>query len=353
MKKLILSLLLLIVFSSEGKGQDYSFLPEGLTRISLTELMSNKPDSIDLVYYEDGTRTTLKEAFQKTERQEVIPTMYVDKDGNYKALVLKEWSVDATIDLPDFPERLKRLGYSFGNKNSDTIVLYSDGSGTFFKTWLFEEQIKSMGYKEFENLLFINVIQGHRIDPDILFKQELAFDDAKKMADISVANLSSLIDHFKSKNKTVYLYGISFGAFVLADLISQDGIRADGYLVMKGRLDMNDEVWKPRSEGNFASFDKDAKTVLTSDRSRSLHYKNSMKISAAHGYKRYTELLNGLDLSKVIYVYGKRDVNVGALTQDEIDFLNTHGATVIASDGDHFTNMEDYVEIGLRLMMLE
>lgn len=353
MKNLILSLFLLIIFSSVSKGQDYSFLPDGLTPISLTELMSKKPDSLDLVYYEDGTPTTLREAFQNIERQEVIPTMYVDKDGNYKALVLKRWSVDAGIDLPGFPEKLKPLGYSFGNKESDTIVLYSDGAGTFFKTWLFEEQVKAMGYEEFENLLFINVIQGHRIDPDILFKEELTFDDAKKMADISVANLSALIDHFKSENKTVYLYGISFGAFVLADLISQEGITADGYLIMKGRLDMNEEIWKPLSEGNHTYFDKDAKTVLTSNKNRSLHFKNSMKISAAHGYKRYTKLLSGLDLSKVIYVYGNRDTNVGALTQHEIDFLYTHGATVIASDGDHFTDMEEYVEIGLRLMMLE
>ena len=67
-----------------------------------------------------------------------------------------------------------------------------------------------------------------------------------------------------------------------------------------------------------------------------------MRIAAATGHDRYTEMLLGRDLRRVIYVYGTNDVNVGRLTDAEVAFLESKRSTVIAvQDGDHRSMFDD------------
>ena len=73
---------------------------------------------------------------------------------------------------------------------------------------------------------------------------------------------------------------------------------------------------------------------------------------AAGAYKRFTKELEGFDLSNVIYLYGKTDDRVGSLLEHEIKFLKSHGALVIASNGNHSVPKE-YREILIRLMLLD
>ena len=53
----------------------------------------------------------------------------------------------------------------------------------------------------------------------------------------------------------------------------------------------------------------------------------------ALGKHRYTRLLAGTDLSKVIYAYGTTDQAVGRLTGAEVAFLESRGAEVLAVEG--------------------
>ncbi|MDD9985020.1 MAG: hypothetical protein OXQ31_01970 [Spirochaetaceae bacterium] len=67
-----------------------------------------------------------------------------------------------------------------------------------------------------------------------------------------------------------------------------------------------------------------------------------MRIAGATGHDRYTERLAETDLQKVIYVYGTLDDTVGRLTEDEVEFLESGGATVIPiPDGGHASTFED------------
>ena len=59
------------------------------------------------------------------------------------------------------------------------------------------------------------------------------------------------------------------------------------------------------------------------------------------GMHRYTRLLAGTDLSKVIYAYGTMDQAVGRLTENEVAFLDSRGAEVIAVTGGHGSMIDD------------
>jgi hypothetical protein len=356
MKKILLVIALLLSINNNLFGQEFSFITNGLKAISEDQLFSKpSPKNLDDVFYSDGTRTTLNEVLPLIMSGKLKPMMFVDEQGNYKALVVEEINnEDLGIDFQEIPENLKALGHSVGNKQSDTIVLYIEGGpNDFLAAKLFTSRIKTIvgSQKKFEDFLFVNVHHSHSLNPDIINGPELTFESAKQHTTETIEIVSSLIDYFKSMDKTVYVFGSSHGAFIVQDLISREGIIADGYLIIAGRLNMNKDMWKPKSEGKSARFDKEGRTVIAVKDASSISRVNKNKIQAASGYKQYTELLDDLDLTKVVYVYGKRDSAVGVLTNNELEFLYTHGATVIAGEGGHSDNRLDFVEIGLRILM--
>jgi len=162
--------------------------------------------------------------------------------------------------------------------------------------------------------------------------------------------LYELASYFKSQNKTVYIVGLSFGAFAGIDFMAQYGPMADGYLLMVGRLDMTEAIWKSFSEGVEATFEEDATTVKIGEKSRQIRGINLNKLAAGFGHNRYTEKLQNTDLSKLIYYYGKKDQSVGKLTDAEIKFLENKGATVVGFDGGHNQTLDHLREALQRLL---
>ncbi len=71
------------------------------------------------------------------------------------------------------------------------------------------------------------------------------------------------------------------------------------------------------------------------------------KLAADLDHKRYTDLLANIDLSNVIYIYGKMDKQVGRLSVAEQTFLESKGATVIVGEGDHSGTVDSFVNEGL------
>ena len=55
-----------------------------------------------------------------------------------------------------------------------------------------------------------------------------------------------------------------------------------------------------------------------------------LRIMGATGHGRYTQRLAGVDLSRVLYVYGFEDRIVGRLSDEEERFLTARGARVMA-----------------------
>ena len=332
-------LLFFLIIGIETFAQQYDFIPNDLKPVPIAEL--KKPDGpLDLVFYEDGTKVTFKEAMEKVQNEEVIPLMFADKSGRYKALVISE---KIQIDYPGIPNSLKELGYSFGNPESDFVVIYSQG-GPFPKlsSWKWQKWMLSLN-EEFGSYFFINSMQTQIINSDEYSQKEISFDEAKTYIESTTEILEDLVKYFKSQNKKVYLYGISHGAFIVENLIATKGNIADGYLAMVGRLDMDDEMWRSRANNGRARFLDDGKTIVQTEVDSTIIGRNQDKLHAAKAYKRYTELLKGINLSNMIYLYAKLDQKVGSLTKKEIEFLESAGAKVIASEGNH-SSYQPYLE---------
>ena len=216
---------------------------------------------------------------------------------------------------------------------------------------LFEKNAARLS-KSIGNHFWVNVKQSQMITFDEYRNKQLSFDETKEYVTKSTEILSEIVKYFKSQNKKVYLVGASGGGFQITDMIATYGNIADGYIIMVARLDMNDEMWKPRARGEQWHFNKDGKTTYQADSPITILAKNINLLQAAGSYKRYTKDLEEVDLSNVIYLYGKTDDKVGALLNHEIEFLKSNGALVIDSNGGH-TSPKKYLEVLVRLMLLD
>lgn len=359
MKKTLIALSLGITLVLQA--QEYPFIPKGLKLITMEELMKKPPPmNLDLVYYEEGLKTTMEEVLPKIMSQKLTPKMYVDDNGNYKALVLvrNQTTVEETetkIIYKGMPSELSNLGYSFGNPESQVVIVNTQG-GPLPKllTTQFKDFFVGMGKIDPVKVFVINVHQVQTLHPELFNKEEIPFDKIIEYNKESTKILNDIVLYFKSQNKTVYVTGFSIGAFACADLLAEYGNIADRYLLMVGRLDMTEKVWKAFSEGHYAEFKDDGMEVVIPRSNESepstVLEKNLSKIAAGFGHKRYTKLLENVDLSNVIYYYGKKDQNVGRLTQKEIEFLKSKKVNLVTKEGGHEI-LSVYLEEAFKILM--
>ena len=352
----IVSLFMIVI----AQSQEYSFIPKELTMISVDELMKKRPPTeLELVYYEDGTQTTLDEVIPMIMEQKLTPQMFVDKDGEYKALVVVKSKqvieggtpVEIKINYKNIPERLSHLGYSFGNPESDTVIVNTQGGPMAnLLTKEFETFFVENGGINPENTFVINVHQVHTLHPSWFNENDITHEQSIEYNKETTKILYDIVTYFKSQNKKVYVTGFSFGAFAGVDLLAEYGNIADGYLLMVGRLDMTEKVWKSFSNGIGAMFKEDGTEVIVDKKGTSVVENNLKKIASGLGHKRYTTLLKNTDLSNLIYVSGKKDQAVGRLTKKELDFLTSKKVNVITLEGGH-ESMGKYLKDGLKLLL--
>ena len=241
--------------------------------------------------------------------------------------------------------------YAVGNPNSDVVIVNAQGG-----------PMPTLATKEFEGIFstidrdkffLVNVHQAQTLAPNQFSERAISFDEAKAFDAETIQLLADVVNYFKNAGKRVYVVGLSFGAFVVQDLLATQGDIADGYLIVVGRLDMPAEVWQPFSEGQMVGF-IDGVTIepVSADGAGmggdgEFTDSNMAKLAAGLGHKRYTDLLADVDLSNVVYVYGKTDEQVGRLLDAEVAFLEGKDVTVIVGDGDHGDTIVSFTEIEL------
>ena len=240
---------------------------------------------------------------------------------DYKGANKVETEIDAIVS--------RKIGY----ENSDIVVVYAQGGP---ETEVEEELLEELrgSDEKLKDALFVQAHQVQTENKKMFIKEEISFEQAIEYDKKTVENIANIVKYYKEKGKKVYVVGISFGAFVAADLIAKEGPDlADGYAIMVGRLDMNEVFWKAFSEGKGGEFQNGVTPVI--NEAESLVESNMYKLAAGIGHKRFTELLKGMDLSKVAYAYGKTDEAVGSLNEKEISFLKERGATLFPNEGGH------------------
>lgn len=354
MKKLILIACILSCFASQG--QEYAFIPDSLTLLPMQELVKKEPPAdFEPVYYEDGTQAAFKDVLPLIIGQKLIPRMFVDENGEYKALVVKSTlkNEDIRIDYENIPESLSKSGYSFGNPESDNVIINIDGGPVNnLSTYGFEYSFGVQGGIEESNYFLINMRESQTLYPEETEKEEISWEQAKKYNEETVKTLYELISYFKSLNKKVYVVGGSYGSLVgLKSLVDYNNI-ADGYLLMLGRLDMNKEVSTAYSKGFQANFEEDATTPIIGEKSDNIYTVNMRKIAAAiNRDEKYTELLKDSDLSNLTYIYSETDQSVGKLTENEIAFLKSKNAQVVNVRIEHRKYFELVLKDGLEMLL--
>jgi len=251
------------------------------------------------------------------------------------------------VTINGISQEIKDLIYYKGDENAPVVLINAQGGPD---TSLGTEEVDFITeYFDTTNLLTVNVYQGQSLNPSLLTDNDITFDQAVSYNAESIEILDQVIKFFKGQGRTVYILGASFGAFVTQELIATKGINvADKYLIMIGRLDINDAMWLAMAEGRIGYFENGITPIVDSDPAPDLMERNLNRIAAGLAINRYTQRLNTIeDLSNVTYVYGETDQFVGRLSPEEVDFLESKNVNIIAGSGGHDATFFDFIAQGL------
>ena len=246
-------------------------------------------------------------------------------------------------------EQAEKLVYSFGNKESDTVIVNIQGGPT---TELEKERFKeiiSVSGADTGSYLFSTVHQAQTINPKKITEQDITFEEALLMTEESIRYLDTVISYYKNEKKVVFVLGISVGTFFSQELISKKGIDfADKFLLMVGRLDIEEGFWKAYQEGKEGIYENGRDFVISEQ--DNVEDRNLSRLAATLGKNRYTDSLKSIkDLSKITYVYSTGDEAVGSLTEAEINFLENGSASVIKAEKlSHWETVEGYIKQGFK-----
>jgi hypothetical protein len=239
-----------------------------------------------------------------------------NKISNHNLDQVLEYGKYQQTRIPDNPDELY---LETGNKKSEIVLLIVPG-GPFDKIHY------TNGFNDWNNKLhLVFVKQAQMINPTILPPENnLKIENAYQENLISVEILQRVIKHFKSQNKKVLVWGVSYGAWIIQKYIAEYGIEADAISISAGRLDLEDKIWKNAKQDQIVydiSYEKNDRIYTQMELS---HTKPQSYLLSSISEERYTETLNSKDLSKfVLYQYGQKDGTVGKLNETEIEFLKS------------------------------
>ena len=247
-----------------------------------------------------------------------------------------------------------------GAADAETVWLFSQGGPN-------PEFMDDLGFTKFlahadrlrVNVHLVNVHQVQTLNPDLF--EDPRLDSVGRVVaemDVSVEILDRVIRHFKDQGKKVVVFSHSFGSFVLPRYLALKGPgAADRYVIMAGRLDIEKKMYENRlgklHEGGTVGYHypdgttlteidlADDPTVMLENGMLPLSFRRQAAFQGALGKHRYTRLLAGTDLSKVIYAYGTADAAIGRLTDAEVAFLKARDAEVLAVTGGHASMFDD------------
>ncbi|WP_299247385.1 hypothetical protein [uncultured Aquimarina sp.] len=254
--------------------------------------------------------------------------------------------VIVTDEPLEISEEIKDLIYFKGEEDAPVVLInVQSGPDTELSTGEVDEVFQNF---DTTDLLAVNVHQAQTLNSDQFESNDITFDQAINLDIESVEILYKVVKYFKDQGRTVYVLGISFGAFVTQDLIAKKGIDvADNYLIIAGRLDMDAIVWEAFSEGRAGYFENGINPILDQEPEADVIDRNLNRLAAGFAMNRYTELLASFDdLSSITYVYGETDQAVGRLTSAEIEFLQSKNTNIITGSGDHDETINDFIPQG-------
>lgn len=253
------------------------------------------------------------------------------------------------VTINEIPQNIKNLIYFNGDEKASTVLInVQAGPDIVLDEELVDDLSQALRPK---GILTVNVHQAQTLNPGILEDEDITLDQAVTFNAQSVETLYQVVKHFKDEGRTVYILGASFGAFIAQELIAQKGIDvADKYLIITGRLDMNDVFWQALAEGRNGDFENGITPILDQEPASTVFERNEARLFASLIMNRYTQDFSSIQsLSDVTYVYGTTDEAVGSLTNEEVAFLESKNTNILSGNGGHDEPFEGYVEQGFSL----
>lgn len=254
-----------------------------------------------------------------------------------------------SVKTKEISQEIKDLIHFRGDEKAETVmVLIPGGPSTEFATDFVDDLAPIFSP---EGILTVTVHQAQTLNPDIVAGTDITLTQAASFNTQSIEMLSNVITYFKDQGRTVYVLGYSFGAFVTQELIANKGIDiANKYLIISGRLDINDIIWQAAAEGKNGYFENGVTPIVELDPHPNVIERNYNRISAELSMNRYTQLFNTIeDLSSITYIYGDSDEAVGSLTTNEVQFLQSKNTNIINGPGDHTTTFINLIPQGLEV----
>ena len=235
------------------------------------------------------------------------------------------------LALTQLPDDVREL-FEFvegSDPDADTVWLYSDGgpNDSLVPPGFFDL------YDGFENRHVVNLHQAQTWNPALFTDPRLnSIERIAVEMDVSVEILDRVIRHFKAQGKKVVVFSHSFGSFIVPRYLALKGPdAADRYVITAGRLDIEEVTFRNRldklnSPGVYVYPDGMTPTYVEPEEEVTRTDLVGALFQGVLGMYRYTELLGGMDLSKVIYVHAELDQAVGRLTDAEVAFLESRNA---------------------------
>lgn len=240
-------------------------------------------------------------------------------------------------------------GYeSIGRPDADVVVLVAQG-GPVLSLAVNRVEMAFAGI-DLDEVQVVLVPQAQTVAPERFLDADISFGEAQDVDAQSVALLIDAIRHFEAQDRRVFVVGLSFGTFVVQDMLARHDPSADGYLLMAGRLDMPAEAWEIFANGDAPGF-VDGTDVILRGTGLVPRERNMARLAAGLAHNRYSELLAGVDLCDVVYVSGEDDERVGRLADHEREVLESQGAPVIIGPGRHDETIETSLDRGLALLL--
>ncbi len=245
-------------------------------------------------------------------------------------LVFVGSSAQNTIDLNSLPA-VEDLILVKTNPTADTVLVAIHGGPTDVL-----EPGDFFNLEVVPTFSVVEVKQYTHLYPNGLYDPSITVAQTIPMHDTTVAIIRKVINHYVDLNKTVVLIGHSLGGFLVQEYLDDYGVdELHRVIPMATRLNINQELVDSASVGGLMYFA--GGLTLTSVQSDPIYWP-TLQFLAGIGYNRYVDSLEGLDLSKLMFVSGVVDETVGRLLPNEVNFLQSNNATVLEiPGGDHDT----------------
>lgn len=242
-------------------------------------------------------------------------------------------------------DNITDLFVSEGNWENEIAFVYVQG-GPDFQLHINEKDGLHL-MDEGEQFLKIYPYQSQMLNPNLLItnpslsQKQSTFENAQ-----SVEILHQTITHLKNKGKKVFLIGHSYGASICMEYLNTKEVLAEKVVLMGLDLDEDISSWDTLKPGEYIRW-KDgvepfAKVVfgwIPQDYPVKEFFNNVTNnlemLIRVNMQKKYSDLLKPEVLKKVVAIYATQDEANGRKSQEEINFLESNGAIVVATEGDH------------------